>query len=66
MPAHTRADEVRRRRLSNSALLTTANRCGNAEADRFAKAAAIRAALLGGWVSVLITDEEVAESLISP
>ena len=31
-----------------------------------AKAAAIRAALLGGWVSVLITDEEVAESLISP
>ena len=29
-----------------------------------AKAAAIRAALLGGWVSVLITDEEVAESLI--
>ena len=31
-----------------------------------AKAVAIRAALLGGWVSVLITDEEVAESLISP
>lgn len=31
-----------------------------------AKAAAIRAALLGGWISVLITDEDVARALLAP
>jgi len=30
------------------------------------KAAAIRAALLGGWVSVLITDDAVARALLAP
>jgi len=29
------------------------------------KVSAIRAALLGGWVSVLITDEQVAGQLVS-
>jgi len=36
-----------------------------AVAGGLAKTGAIRAALLGGWVSVLITDQEVAEALVA-
>ena len=64
MPAHTRADEVGMRRLSNGALLTTADRCGNAEADRLAKAAAmahrVPPAARGQVASALLLSRQLA------
>ena len=80
MQAHTRAADVGRLRLSNGALLTTADRSGNEAADLLAKAAAVEhrvppaargqvaSALLLSWQLALLIMQitTIAGALVTP